>query len=81
MRTRLGRMEAFDALLEELTAEVLASEAATLAASDRHPEALYAGARMRRGLTGEHTDDRHPLHLSPPCETGCGIAQEANPGC
>ncbi len=66
MRNRLGRMEAFDALLEELAAEVLSSGAADPSASDRHPEVRYAGARMTRGSHGTYdraslpTVPRHP---------------------
>ncbi len=77
MRNRLGRMEAFDALLEELTATMLASRAAAPSTSDLHPAVRYAGARMTRGLGGEvrrptQTTDRASLPTvpSPPRGTG-----------
>ena len=50
MRNRVGRLEAFDVLLEELTNAVLESRAAAPAAGDLRPEARYAGARTARGL-------------------------------
>lgn len=85
MRNRLGRMEAFDALLEELADAALESRAASPPASDDRPEARYAGARMKRDLSelgSLQTTDRASRSAvsSPPRGTGRETARNVHLG-